>query len=80
MIHPDLVEDMELPEHRVRKKERKPCHIVEITNLMLIEEKQSVHTQPDKSFAQDYSPGTRGPVAPTNQSSAERVTHLAIIW
>lgn len=50
MIHSDLVKDVEPPEHHVQKKERKPCHIVEITDSMLIEEEQFLHTRSGGSF------------------------------
>lgn len=65
MIHPDLVEDMEPPEHCMQKRERKPSNIVEITDTMLIENEQSLHTQSGRSFAREYYPEAKGLVGPT---------------
>lgn len=70
--HPDLVKDMEPSEHHVRKRERKPCHVVEITYTMIIEEEQSLNTRSGRSFEREYSSGTRGPVTHSNQPSVEK--------
>lgn len=72
MIHPDLVKDMEPSEHHVQKRERKPCHVVEITDTMIIEEEQSLNTRSGRSFEREYSSGTRGLVTPSNQPSVEK--------
>lgn len=52
-----------------------PCNVIEIAEPMLIKEEQSLNSRSGRSFAQEYSLATRGPVShfdrPTTEGNQE---------